>query len=102
MRITAVLSILVATFLAACASEPRGHARVWTEGISADGYSECTKGTIITGGGHTMSDALKTATDVRVVSSAPDGNGWRVVCVDAKGQPVKGCRAYVLCASVLE
>jgi len=98
MRLFVLAFILLLT---ACASEPRGHARVWTEGISADGFSECSKGTTVTGGGYTMSDQARAA-DARVVSSAPEGNGWRVVCANAKGEPVAGCRAHVLCVSVLE
>jgi hypothetical protein len=101
MRNLAVLVVL-SSILAACASDPRGHARVWTEGVAANGYSECAKGTTITGGGYTMSDELRATGDVRVASNAPDGNGWRVVCVDAKGHEIKGCRAHALCASVLQ
>ena len=103
MRTRFTLSLLfLSASVVACASEPRGHARVWTEGISSDGYSECAKGTTVTGGGYTMTEPLRASTDVRVASNAPEGNGWRVVCLNAKGETVKGCHAHALCASVLQ
>ncbi len=102
MRIAPFVVVLVGGATSACVSEPRGHARVWSEAISADGFSECSKGTTITGGGYFMSDELRASGDARVVSNAPEGNGWRVVCTNAKGETLKGCRAHALCASVLE
>jgi hypothetical protein len=94
--------LATALALAGCfADAPAGGARVWSTASSSDGTSECPKGTTVTGGGYTMAPDIQALADVRVVSSAPDGNGWKVVCIDGKSQPIKGCRAFAVCASVL-
>ncbi len=74
--------------------------RVWSTANSNDGYASCPAETTVTGGGFEMKDTnLGPGRVPVVVANRPEGNGWRVVCVDASG--TTACRAWALCASVL-
>jgi hypothetical protein len=85
-----------------CATTQAGDPRVWTTGNSNDGYATCPSTTAVTGGGFEIKEEDRAAGRVPlVVASKPEGNGWRVVCVDADGRTTKACRAWATCASVL-
>lgn len=78
------------------------HSKVWSSANSDDGYASCPRDTTVTGGGFEMSE-MSLGHLPLVIASRPEGNGWRVVCDDpVTGQRSAGCRAWALCASVLQ
>ena len=93
------LGALAATGCAAAAPD----AKVWSSSSSSDGYAACSSSTVVVGGGYEIVDALQVPGKLpHVVQSRPYANGWRVVCTDDRGAPVPGCKAWVVCASVLK
>jgi hypothetical protein len=89
--------------LAGCATTKlQPETRVWSSSSSNDGFANCPMGTTVVGGGHEIAEALQAPGHLpHVVASQPYGNGWRVMCTDDKGSPTGGCKAWVVCASVL-
>ncbi len=86
-----------------CASTAPQEARVWSSSSSSDGFASCPSNTVVVGGGHEIVEANQVPGKIpSVVASRPYGNGWRVVCTDERGAPVPGCKAWVVCASVLK
>jgi hypothetical protein len=95
---------LAIAFVAAplsCVTTPP-EAKVWSSSSSSDGFAGCPSGTSVVGGGFEMVDAVQVPGKLpHVVASKPYGNGWRVTCTDDTGAPTSGCRAWVVCASIL-
>lgn len=89
---------------AGCAGGGAGpETRVWSSSSSSDGFSSCPSNTVVVGGGHEVEESLQQAGKwPRVAVSRPYGNGWQVVCTDEHGVPMAGCKAWVVCASVLK
>ena|SRR5438552_15962007 len=100
----AIAGALASMLVAACAptAAAPGEARVWTSANSNDGFATCPYNTAVTGGGFEIKEQDRAAGRVPlVIASKPEGNGWRVVCVDADGRTTKACRSWATCASVL-
>ena len=99
-------SLLVASLLLGACTAPQqqaGEARVWSSSSSADGFAGCPMGTTVVGGGYEIVEAYQVPGKIPVVvASKPYGNGWRVMCSDERGAPSPGCKAWVVCASVLK
>ena len=98
------LLLLLAPVAGGCAppTPASSEAHVWSSSSSNDGYAACPSGTTVVGGGHEIMEALQAPGKLpHVVASQPYGNGWRVVCTDDRGSPIGGCKAWVVCASVL-
>ncbi|MCS6900403.1 MAG: hypothetical protein RMJ98_11190 [Myxococcales bacterium] len=98
--------ILVLTTLALAGCTPpstaASEARVWSTSSSSDGFASCPADTSVVGGGFEIGEgALGPGREVRVIASRPHGNGWRVDCVDERGVLTTGCKAWVVCATVL-
>lgn len=94
----------VALLLGAAGCEPPApkEAKVWSSSSSSDGYAPCPNGTTVVGGGYEMAEQVQAPGKLpHVVASVPHGNGWRVMCTDDKGSPTAGCKAWVVCASIL-
>lgn len=86
-----------------CGPPPVVEAKVQTTLSAKDGYAECPAGTTVVGGGHELEDSVQMPGRFPVVvRNHPYNNGWRVVCTDDKGIPTPGCKAWVVCASVLK
>jgi hypothetical protein len=98
-----LLGACVASVAACAPAIPPSHdERVWSTANSNDGLAGCPGDTVVTGGGFEIKDQDRAAGRVPlVVASKPEGNGWRVVCVDASGASTMACRAWATCASVL-
>jgi hypothetical protein len=97
--------VLIAATLVACSTpqQQSGEARVWSSSSSADGFAGCPSGTTVVGGGYEIAEAYQVPGKIPVVvGSKPYGNGWRVMCSDERGAPSPGCKAWVVCASVLK
>lgn len=88
--------------LAAC-GEPPPSPKMSSSSSSSEGFASCPRGSSVVGGGYEIDPKLRVAGArlPTVVSSRPTESGWTVECVDGEGKTVAGCRAYVLCASVL-
>ena len=100
----AILSALLsAVAVAGCqVQQGGGEPKVWSASNAADGYAQCPVGTTVVGGGHEFTEAtLLPGKLPHVVASRPHGNGWQVQCADDRGAPTGGCKAWVVCASVL-
>lgn len=90
--------------LIACGAQSveRGDSRVWSTASSNDGLAACPSSTTVTGGGFEIKESDRAAGRVPLVlASRPEGNGWRVICVDPGGATSPACRAWAVCASVL-
>jgi hypothetical protein len=99
--LTLALALLA---LAGCSqpNTPASEARVWSTSSSSDGFASCSADTSVVGGGFEINEgALGPGREVRVIASRPHGNGWRVDCVDERGVLTTGCKAWVVCATVL-
>ena len=94
----------LALLAAACvAPQQASEARVWSSSSSADGYAGCPMGTTVVGGGYEVNESYQVPGKIpQIVASKPYGNGWRVICTDERGAPSPGCKAWVVCASVLK
>ncbi len=98
------LAALLLWTCAGCVTQPATplHSKVWSSANSDDGYASCPRDTTVTGGGFEMSEMALGHLPL-VIASRPEGNGWRVVCDDpVTGQRSTSCRAWALCASVLQ
>jgi hypothetical protein len=103
MENSLIVSLLALT-LGACTppATPGSDAKVWSSSSSSDGFANCPNDTSVVGGGFEMTDgALAPGRTIRVIASRPQANGWRVDCVDERGVLTAGCKAWVLCATVL-
>jgi hypothetical protein len=99
----AILLVLggVALATAAC-QQPIPPPRMSSSSSSNEGFATCPGGSSVVGGGYEIDPKLRaTGRPPTVVSSRPTESGWKVECVDAEGKTVAGCRAFVLCASIL-
>ncbi len=93
---------LLALTLFACAASPPPEVRVWSSSSSSDGFASCPDNTSVVGGGFEVADsALGPGKAIQVTASRPHANGWRVDCVDERGVLTAGCKAWVVCATVL-
>lgn len=96
------LCLLAALGCACAPASPATDAHVWSSSSSNDGFASCPENTSVVGGGFEFSDSVQgPGKAVRVIASRPHGNGWRVDCVDDKGVLTAGCKAWVVCATVL-
>lgn len=69
---------------------------------SNEGLATCPAGSSVVGGGFEIDPKLRAAgRPPTVVANRPTETGWKVECVDAEGKTITGCRAFVLCASLL-
>lgn len=81
---------------------PASEAKVWSSSSSNDGFANCPNDTSVVGGGFEIAEnAQGPGRSIRVIASHPQGNGWQVDCVDEKGVLTAGCKAWVVCATVL-
>jgi hypothetical protein len=93
--------LVAASLLASCATTSTD-AKVQTSLSSKDGYAECPSNTTVVGGGYEIEDAYQMPDRMPVVvKNQPYANGWRVMCTDSKGIMIPGCKAWVVCATVL-
>jgi hypothetical protein len=100
MLLRFALAAFVASTTLACGAVEAPQPRVWSTANSNDGYATCPPNTTVTGGGFEMkTKAIAPGHVPTLIASHPDGNGWRVVCVDETG--TNACRAWAVCASVL-
>ncbi len=100
-----LLSLFAVSLFAGCAAPPIPATKAFTaaQSSSTNGFAECLEGTTVVGGGFEIDEAvLKAGKRRTVVSSHPWANGWRVQCVDENSAATDGCRAFVLCATVLK
>jgi hypothetical protein len=99
-----VAAALVALGASGCApAAPASDARVWSSASSNDGFAACPSNTSVVGGGFEVTEgAVGPGRTLRVVASKPQGNGWQVDCVDDRGVLVAGCKAWAVCATVLQ
>jgi hypothetical protein len=96
--------LLVLLALGGCTqpASPASEARVWSSSSSSDGFANCPNNTSVVGGGFEIAESAQGPNrTVHVIASHPHGNGWRVDCVDEKGVLTAGCKAWVVCATVL-
>ncbi|MCC6645118.1 MAG: hypothetical protein IT374_06050 [Polyangiaceae bacterium] len=97
-----VASVVAVCALAGCQPPPASEPKVWSASNSADGFAQCPVGTTVVGGGYEFTEAVLLPGRLpHVTASRPHGNGWQVQCVDDRGAPTNGCKAWVVCASVL-
>jgi hypothetical protein len=97
-----ILPLALLPFAACYEATPAAGSRVWSEANSQEGYAACPRDTTVTGGGYEFKEnELAQGHIPLVIASRPEGNGWRVICVDANHQLSLACRAWALCASVL-
>jgi hypothetical protein len=69
---------------------------------SSDQTADCPKDSTVVGGGYEIPPAARVAKRIPVVvANRPTERGWMVQCVDPDGQPSGGCKAFVVCATVL-
>lgn len=103
MKRFALIACLALPILNACAAQnAERDSRVWSTANSNDGLAACPSDTTVTGGGFEIKESDRAAGRVPLVlASKPEGNGWRVVCVDPGGATSAACRAWAVCASVL-
>lgn len=97
---------LLVVLVSGCASSSSGgstvDSKVWSSSSSSDGFAACPGDTSVVGGGFEIAESAQApGHTVRVVASRPHGNGWRVECVDERGVLTAGCKAWVVCATVL-
>jgi hypothetical protein len=99
----ATLLALVGLALATAACQgPIPPPRMSSSSSSNEGFATCPSGSTVVGGGYEIDPKLRASgRPPTVVASRPTESGWKVECVDAEGKTVAGCRAFVLCASVL-
>jgi hypothetical protein len=97
--------VLVALALGAAGTackEPGPPPKFSSSSSSSEGYASCPRATTVVGGGYEIETRARTSGHPpTVVSNHPTETGWKVECIDAEGKTVGGCRAYVLCATVL-
>ncbi len=92
---------LVVMAVTAC-EPPIPPPRMSSSSSSNEGFATCPKGSSVVGGGYEIDPKLRASGHLpTVVMSRPTESGWKVECVDGEGKTVAGCRAFVLCASVL-
>ncbi len=95
------VTFAVSFALAACGAEPPSP-KMSSSSSSSEGFASCPRGSSVVGGGYEIEPQIRASGRLpTVVSSRPTESGWKVECVDAEGKTVTGCRAYVLCASIL-
>jgi hypothetical protein len=69
---------------------------------SADQTATCPADSTVVGGGYEVAQDARVPNKIPiVVVNRPTEHGWIVVCVNPDGQPSGSCKAYVLCATVL-
>jgi hypothetical protein len=69
---------------------------------SSDQIASCPSGSSVVGGGYEISPGARVPNRLPiVVASRPTETGWMVVCLDPDGKPSGACKAFVVCATVL-
>jgi hypothetical protein len=98
--LASVVALLGVT-VSAC-GQPPPSPKMSSSSSSSEGFASCPRGSSVVGGGYEIDPKVRVSGHLpTVVSSRPTETGWMVECVDTEGKTVAGCRAYVLCASVL-
>ena len=103
MSYSSMISVvaLLGVTVSAC-GQPPPSPKMSSSSSSSEGFASCPHGSSVVGGGYEIDAKVRVSGHLpTVVSSRPTETGWTVECVDAEGKTVAGCRAYVLCASVL-
>lgn len=94
-------ALVFAAFMVACGGAPPPPVKMSAMG-SADGDAKCPADSTVVGGGYEITAEARVAGKIPVVvANRPTESGWKVECVDAEGKTMAGCRAYVVCATVL-
>jgi hypothetical protein len=97
-----VVSIALCAGALTTACEPPPPPRMSSSSSASEGIATCPRNTSVVGGGYEIEPKARVAgKPPSVVSNHPTETGWKVECVDAEGKTVSGCRAYVLCATIL-
>ncbi len=97
-----LLAIGVLAIAIASCQQPIPPPRMSSSSSSNEGFATCPHGSTVVGGGYEIDAKLRASGHPpTVVTSRPTETGWKVECVDGEGKTVAGCRAFVLCASVL-
>ena len=97
-----LLALGVLAMATASCQQPIPPPRMSSSSSSNEGFATCPRGSTVVGGGYEIDVKLRASGHPpTVVTNRPTETGWKVECVDGEGKTVAGCRAFVLCASVL-
>lgn len=100
-KATASAAALFVLASAAC-NPPPPPPKMSSSSSSSEGFASCPRDSTVVGGGYEFEARVRTAGRLPiVVTNRPTETGWKVECVDAEGKTVSGCKAFVLCATVL-
>ena len=100
-RVVVTFAALVPIATAACTNDVPPP-KMSSSSSSSEGFASCPRGSTVVGGGYEIEPKARTGAHLPiVVTNRPTETGWKVECVDAEGKTVTGCRAFVLCATVL-
>lgn len=93
--------------LVGCASTPppgiRAVKLATTMSTSNQQTANCPSDSAVVGGGFEIPATARAQGKVpTVIVNRPTENGWMVQCLDAAGQPSSECKAYVVCAIVVQ
>jgi hypothetical protein len=98
----ALVSVVALTLSSVACAPPPPPPRMSSSSSSSEGFASCPAGSTVVGGGYEIEVKARMSGRLPVVvSSRPTETGWKVECVDGEGKTVAGCKAYVLCATVL-
>lgn len=93
---------VVVGLLVSCGGGPPPPAKMSSTLAAQDTFAPCPSEATVVGGGYEIAPEARVAGKLPlVVASRPTENGWRVECVDSEGKPTAGCKAFVVCATVL-
>ena len=97
-----LLVIGASTAMTACTPDRGPPPKMASSSASSEGFASCPRDSTVVGGGYEIEPAARVSgRPPTVVVNRPTETGWKVECVDPEGKTVKGCRAFVLCASIL-
>src|SRR5438552_2614262 len=96
-----IAALVLAAHVVACGGAPPPPVKMSAMGSDND-IAKCPADATVVGGGYEITTEARVAGKIpHVVASRPTETGWKVECVDADGKTMAGCRAFVVCATVL-